>query len=250
MIKYNKRTLDGGMKNMNYISKDKLLPTIILLHFIIFGSLHTIPFIINIPVFPIDLLLKFPVERWLVWVVPSVVLIKLFEKSLYINLKDMFFNKVKLKTCLRYLVPIILYLVGGIIFTKLTNFSLSEPLRKFSNIEEFLSVFSEKAYLSLIVPAIPEEIVFRGWIQNALLGSRPNKKKVILAIILSNIMFVIIHLPTFFNSNYSIVQMLLSGIMVFIVGSVFGIIFIKSKNILVPIFFHWLCDTITFTFYN
>lgn len=96
---------------MNYISKDKLLPTIILLHFIVFGSLYTIPFIVNIPVFPIDLMLKFPVERWLVWVVPSVVLIKLFEKSLYINLKDMFFNKVKLKTCLRYLVPIILYLV-------------------------------------------------------------------------------------------------------------------------------------------
>lgn len=82
MIKYNKWTLRLGMKNMNYISKGKLLPTVILLHFIVFGSLYTIPFIVNIPVFPIDLMLKFPVERWLVWVVPSVVLIKLFEKSL------------------------------------------------------------------------------------------------------------------------------------------------------------------------
>ena len=129
---------------MNYISKDKLLPTVILLHFIIFGSLHTIPFIINRNLFSVFDWLQFPVERWLVWVVPSVVLIKLFEKSIYINLKNMFFNKVKLKTCFRYLIPIILYLFGGIIFTKSTNLSLSRTLRKFANIEEFLSVFSKK----------------------------------------------------------------------------------------------------------
>lgn len=133
-------------------------------------------------------------------------------------------------------------------FYKIYKFFFKQNIKKICKYRRvFICVF-KKSYLSLVVPAIPEEIVFRGWIQNALLCPRPNKKKVISAIILSNIMFVIIHLPTFFNSNYSIVQMLLSGLLVFIAGSVFGIIFFKSKNILVPIFAHWVWDT--FTFYN
>ena len=64
------------------------------------------------------------------------------------------------------------------------------------------------------------------------------------------ILFVIIHLPTYFYLNYSILQMFLGGLVVFAAGSAFGIMFYKSKNILVPIFAHWIWDVFTFTFYG
>lgn len=233
--------------------KNKNLLIAVTLHFPIFVALHTIPFIIGHYLFPALSIewLHFPIERWLIWVVPSAILIKVFEKDLYVSLKNMFFNKVKLKTFLWCILPLVVYLIGGLFITKYTGFSLGGSLRKFANINDFLSVFSEESYGCLVTPAIPEEMVFRAWIQNALLGKAPNRKRAILAIIISNIMFIIIHLPTYFYSyHYSLAQALLEGFgAVFILGSAFGIMFYKSKNILVPIFAHWLCDVIAFTFY-
>ena len=103
----------------------------------------------------------------------------------------------------------------------------------------------------LVVPAIPEEMVFRAWIQNALLGKNPSKKRAVLSIVISNLMFIIIHLTTYFYSyHYSVAQALLEGFgAVFLLGSAFGVMFYKSKNILIPIFAHWLCDVVSFTFF-
>lgn len=237
---------------MNFIEqKNKKILMALALHFPIFVALYTIPFIIGHNLFPFLSIkrLHFPIEIWLIWVVPSVILIKIFEKDMYIGLKNMFFNKVKLKTFLWCILPFAVYLIGGTFVSKYTGFSLSGSLREFGNMNEFLFKLSNSSYRALVTPAIPEEMVFRAWIQNAFLGKMPNKKQTILAIIISNIMFAIIHLPTYFYHNYSIAQMVSEGLCVFITGSVFGIMFYKSKNILVPIFAHWLCDTVAFTFY-
>lgn len=240
---------------MNFIEqKNKKILLALALYFPVFVALHTIPFIIGRYLFPalsIEWLGYFPIERWLIWVVPSAILIKVFEKDVYVSLKNMFFNKVKLKTFLWCILPLIAYLIGCLFITKYTGFTLANSLRKFTNINEFLSALSNSSYSALVTPAIPEEMVFRAWIQNALLGKTPNRKRAILTIIISNIMFIIIHLPTYFYSfNYSVAQALLEGFgAVFLLGSAFGVMFYKSKNILVPILAHWLCDVIAFTFY-
>lgn len=236
---------------MQYHQKRKTLLTTVLLYFPIFMAMYAIPFIIDRDLFPSlnQNWLDFPTERWLVWVVPSVILIKIFQKDIFVSLKDMFFNKVKLKTLLWCWGPIILYLVGGLFVTKFTGFTLGGQLRNFSNTNEFFHELLNSFWGVLVVPAIPEEMVFRAWILNAFLGKSPSKRKTILSIVISSILFVIMHLPTFFYLNYSILHILLSGLMVFAVGSAFGIMFYKSKNILVSIFAHWLWDVFTMTFY-
>ena len=113
----------------------------LLLHFPIFVALHTMPFIIGRYLFPALSIewLPFPLERWLVWVVPSAILVKIFKKDLYLSLKEMFFNKVKLKTFLWCILPLVLYLIGGVVIAKYTGFNLSGQLRSFSSTNEFLS---------------------------------------------------------------------------------------------------------------
>lgn len=231
--------------------KNKALLIAVALHFPVFAILYTLQFIIGHNLFPALNIkwLSFPIERWLIWVLPSALLIKMFQKDLYVSLKEMFFNKVKLKTLFWCWGPIILYLVGGIAVTKFTGFTLGGSLKEFSSIAELFSELLSHFWRVLVVPAIPEEMVFRAWILNAFLGKSPSKKDAISAIIISNIMFALIHLPTYFYLNYSISRMFLSGLVVFVAGSAFGIIFYKSKNILVPIFAHWLWDVITVTFY-
>lgn len=232
--------------------KNKALLITVALYFPVFVALYTIPFIIGHNFFPALSIewLHFPIERWLIWVVPSAILIKIFEKDMYISLKDMFFNKIGLKTFLWCIVPLIAYVIGGVFTTKYTGFSLGGSLREFTNINEFLSEFSKESYWCLVTPAIPEEMAFRAWLQNALLSKIHSKKGVISVIIISNIMFSIIHLPTYFYScHYSISKALLKSLGPFIMGSIFGVMFYKSKNIFVPIFAHWLIDTVAFTFY-
>ncbi|MDO4199801.1 MAG: CPBP family intramembrane metalloprotease [Clostridia bacterium] len=228
-----------------------------LLHFPIFVLLHTIPFIMGHAFINKDFLpflsaehLHFPLERWLIWVVPSLALILLFKNDLFLNLKEMFSNKVKWKTLVLCILPLLIYLVGGLILAKYTGFSTGRPLRKFASTHEFFTTLSTESWWALITPAIPEEMVFRAWIQNALLGKSPSRKRAIIAILISNIMFVIIHLPTYFYShNLSISQIIFEASFVFIMGSVFGLMFLKSKNILVPIGAHWITDIFAFTFW-
>lgn len=218
----------------------------VLLHFFIFAVLHTATFMIP-PSFSM-VWLNFPFGRWLIWVVPSFILIKIFQKDLHIGLKEMFCNKVRCKTFSWCILPLVVYLVAGILLSKYLNIGM--PLSSFENAGEFFSTLVSSSYGALVSPAITEEMVFRAWIQNALIGKIPNRKRIILAIVISNILFVLIHLPTYiYVYHYSILQMITEGLSVFVLGCAFGIMFSKSKNIFVPIFAHWLCDTVSFTFF-
>lgn len=238
---------------LNVKTNRKSLIITVFVHFIIFAALYTIPFFIGHYLFPglnIEWL-HFPIERWLVWVVPALILIKIFEKELYISLKDMFTHRVKLKTFLWCFLPVLLYLVCSVIMAKCFGITWGgKPIREFSGVQECLSVFAENSWGALVTPAIPEEIVFRAWLLNAFLGHATTGKQKIIAIILSNTLFAVVHLPTYiFVFKYSLVQILISCVAVFVIGSVFGIMFMRSKNIILPIFIHCLWDTFEFTFF-
>ncbi len=225
------------------MSKRKPTLIAVLLHFIIFVTVYTAQFVIGHALIPALDHMPFPIERWLIWVLPIVVLITIFKNDLYVSLKELFFNKVRLKTFLWCTLPIALYLIIGLAVSKFTGFVLGGALREFSSINEFLYKLLDCSFGVLVKPAIPEEMVFRAWIQNALLGKSPSKKQMILAVIISSIMFAMIHLPSYiFIFHYSVPFMFLGCFTVFVTGSVFGIAFLKSKNILVPIFLHWFYD--------
>ena len=223
------------------------------IHFFIFAALYTLPFFLGHYLFPALSIegLDFPIERWLIWVIPPLILIKIFEKELYISLKNMFTHKVKLKTFLWCFLPVLFYLVCGIISAKHGIVWSVNPLREFSSIKDFSFAFAENSWYALVTPAIPEEMVFRAWILNAFLGNAPTKKYKIIAIILSNILFVAIHLPVYiFVYKYSLFQTLASFVAIFVIGSIFSIMFLKSKNIILPIFIHCLWNTFAFTFFS
>ncbi len=225
------------------MSKRKPILIAVLLHFIIFMTVYTAKCVIGHALIPALDPVPFPIERWLIWVLPSVILITIFKNDLYVSLKELFFNKVRLKTFLWCTLPIALFLIICFAVSKFTGFVLGGSLREFSSINEFLSELLDHSYGVLIVPAIPEEMAFRAWIQNALLGKSPSKKQMILAVIISSIMFAIMHLPSYiFILHFSVPFMFIPFFTVFVIAIVFGIAFLKSKNILVPIFLHWLYD--------
>ena len=239
---------------INIKTSRKTLITTVFIHFFIFMALYTIPFFLGHYLFPALSIegFHFPIERWLIWVVPPLILIKVFEKEIYISLSDMFTHKVKLKTFLWCFLPVLSYLVCGIISAKYFGITWSvRPLREFSSIQDCSFVFAENSWYALVTPAIPEEMVFRAWTLNAFLGKAPTKKQKIIAIILSNILFVAMHLPVYiFVFKYPLINALASFVSIFVIGSIFSIMFLKSKNIILPIFIHCLWDTFTSTFFG
>ena len=107
----------------------KLLLIALILHFPIFISLYTIPFLLGHYILQIPKINWLPIDinRWLVWVLPSITLIKIFEKHMYIDLKSMFVNKFKLKIFILFFIPILLYLLFPIV----TRIGLTRPAKDF-----------------------------------------------------------------------------------------------------------------------
>lgn len=234
---------------LNLKNNRKTLILTLTFYFPIFLILHTVPFLLGHGLFNIPKPLGrwLPIERWIVWVLPALILIKTFEKELYISFKNMFTNKIKLKTFLCCFFPALLFLLIQLIGFKYLK---CDQLREFSNIKDFFTLFLEKSWRALVTPAITEEVVFRAWILNAFLGQAATKKKKIIAIILSNILFVVTHLPVYiFVYKYTLINALASFVSIFVVGSIFSIMFLKSKNIILPIFIHCFWDTFMFTFF-
>ena len=238
---------------LNIKTNRKSLIITIFVHFFIFATLYTIPFFVGHSLFPalyIDWL-PLSIERWLIWVVPALILIKVFEKELYISLEDMFTHKVRLKTFLWCLLPAVFYWILKLVLAKYFGMSSQGSLAEFASLQECFARFAQESWYSLVMPAVPEEIVFRAWILNAFLWNAQTKKQKIIAIVLSNILFAAIHLPFFiFVYKYPLAQILASFAYVFLVGSIFSIMFMKSKNIILPIFIHCLWDTFSFTFFG
>ena len=83
-----------------------------------------------------------------------------------------------------------------------------------------------------------EEVVFRGWFQNKILGYFDNDEKgVILSIAICSLFFSLMHIVGYFNGQnflYTFNQLIFT----FFVGILFGIIYFCTKNIWSVIFLH------------
>ena len=89
--------------------------------------------------------------------------------------------------------------------------------------------FLIKAIPALITAPFFEEIIFRKF----LIGELSKKYTVTNSIIFSSVCFSLYHLPSFSNL-----------IPTFLLGLVAGYLYIKSKKIIIPMIFHFLCNLI------
>ncbi|MBR3537110.1 MAG: CPBP family intramembrane metalloprotease, partial [Oscillospiraceae bacterium] len=103
------------------------------------------------------------------------------------------------------------------------------------------SDFGAKEIIMYSFVGITEEMVFRGWLLNAMAGKeRQNQWK---AILLSSLMFVAIHIPTWtIHGELAGVFLHFGFVQVIILSIIFSVTFLKSRNILVPVALHMIYD--------
>lgn len=170
--------------------------------------------------------------KLLTWSIPAFILIKKYSHQLKIGYPQLFKNRFKPSPYLVGIFIMVTYL-AIILYFENGCFKINPNFRASDFIDKFLVV------------GITEELVFRGWLLNALL----KKMSTWLALIVNNLLFLCIHLPIWYQTHTLVTNFTSGGfISVFILGLIFGLLFIRSKNIWVPIVYHMLWDIIVTIF--
>ena len=240
--------------NNGVTEKGKLTWYKIGIYYIIFFTLLCIKNLIIRPVFLDTLnILAFQIVesiiKLLIYTLPAILLIKYYQNDMWIGLKEMFTNKPNWLSKIKpekkpkwyefniEQYPLIIYLLlllllplrALLVFRGLSIHPTFQPIRL---IEGVLFV------------GITEEIAFRGWLLNAFI----KKMKLWPAILLNSMLFLFFHFPFWVYIGHDIFTILFGSLGIFAISIIFCIIFIKSKNILVPIIFHMAWNLLYFTF--
>ena len=172
-------------------------------------------------------IVKTVIIKNLVWVLPAALLVHHYRDDVCIGLKEMFTTKVKWS---KYLPVFLLFVLYPLVSAYLHKGSLT-----------LNSDFGAKEIIMYSFVGITEEMVFRGWLLNAMAGKeRQNQWK---AILLSSLMFVAIHIPTWtIHGELAGVFLHFGFVQVIILSIIFSVTFLKSRNILVPVALHMIYD--------
>ena len=177
-------------------------------------------------------LIRSEIIKNLVWTVPAIILVKKFESDMYIGLKEMFTTKINFLQILPIFILCIIYCLVAAF--RSVGISIKES-------------FGWSQIIIVIFVGITEEMVFRGWLLNSTLKNADKEWKQWLAVGINSVMFLCIHFPiwihdgVFFTNFQSLAFM---GII--ILSFIFSWLFIKTKNILVPVALHMLYDLLIF----
>ena len=102
----------------------------------------------------------------------------------------------------------------------------------------------ERLIGAVLFVGITEEIVFRGFLLNALL----QKMKLWSAIAVNEVFFVLIHFPIWIYQGKDLVAFAGSSVVVFLLGGLFSYSFVKTRNIFVPIVLHMIYNLLVVVF--
>jgi len=212
--------------------------SILIIYIIIFYSIWTIfelygkTYIDNvIEIKYISQLIKSGIIKNLVWTLPAILLIYHFKSDVYITLKEMISSKVNWLKYLPIFMIFTAWILGGSI---LQNGKL-----------EITSNFGINEVIIVIFVGITEEIVFRGWLLNATI--REDKKWIF--ILVNAMMFLIIHFPKYiYTGSFTSIFTSFDFLCIIALSIIFSQTFLKSKNILIPIFLHTYWDLLAFMF--
>lgn len=166
------------------------------------------------------------------WWIPAYFLIKKYSNQLAVGFPQLFKNRFRLWPYLILFILMIAYLFT-IVYLQSGLIRINSKWRPSDLIGSFLIV------------GITEELVFRGWILNALLV----KFRTWVALLINSVLFLLIHFPIWYRTGTFVTSFTSgSAFTVMILGILFGLLFIKSKNIFVPVIFHMFWDLILTVF--
>ena len=207
------------------------------LYIVIFFAVWIIRELIIQPVFltPLDNLISEIVGeaiKLLVWTLPAILLIRHFQDDMWIGLREMFTTKPKWFND----APILLVVFVPILSAFLRHGGLYicpdfEPTRLIG---------------AVLFVGITEEIVFRGFLLNALL----KKMKLYPAIALNEVLFVLIHFPIWIYHGREPSEFLSGSVGVFVLGVLFSYSFFKTRNIFVPIALHMIWNMLNMSLHG
>lgn len=170
----------------------------------------------------------------LIWVIiPFYLLKKKYDLSVHVSSKSMFSVKFHWKELFLTLICFFMY---NVILAWLTSGTL-----KIGNNFTF-PIFLN----SVLFVGITEEMMFRGWFLNTFLEKMSQWK----AILLSSILFLIVHFPSwimkgfFFTTSFPI-----SAISVILLSVIFSISFIKNNTLIAPIVLHMFWNFFQIVFF-
>jgi len=162
------------------------------------------------------------------WFFPSIYLIKRYKSELTYSLTDLFYSKIKWSVEMWGVLLLICMPV-------IRNFIQNKSLILNQN-------FKPSDWIWLAVVGLTEEMVFRGWIQNVLMS----KMQISNAMIITNILFIIIHFPIqMHNGTFPSFSHFIN---IFIIGMIFSYSLYKTENLCVPIILHTLYDLLVTAF--
>lgn len=219
----------------NVMKNNKVLPVLIV-YVIVFYGIWTVwefwikHFIDNsVENELLSQLIKSGLIKNLVWTFPAILLVRLFKSDVYIGLKEMFSAKVN---WLKYLPLFIIFTVCILAGSVVRNGRL-----------QISGDFGADKIIIVLFVGLTEEMVFRGWLLNAVF--REDKKWPY--IIINAVMFLAIHFPTWIYNGVFFGNFASFGFLEILVLSViFSCTFLKSRSILVPMTLHMYWDLLIF----
>ncbi len=164
-----------------------------------------------------------------VWTLPAILLIRHFQSDVYIPLKEMFSTKINwLKVAPIFLIFTVYVLAGAVLHH-------GKP--------GIVPGFGAEEVIIVLFVGLTEEMVFRGWLLNVTFSE--NRKW--LGLIGNAILFVAIHFPKWIAAGTLLAAFTsLQFLEIAALSIVFSLTFLRSKNILVPIFLHMYYDLLVF----
>jgi CAAX amino terminal protease family. len=169
-----------------------------------------------------------------VWTVPAVLLVRHYKEDVLFSLREMFTARFKWYKYTLILLGFAAYnIIGALIVNR--NLSISSEF-------EISSLIG-----TVIFVGITEEVVFRGFLLNALL----KRMKAWPAVLLTALMFLVIHFPIWIHEGVWLSNLLSGGFFaVILLSIIFSWTFIKSKNIIVPIVLHMAWNLLIILFFG
>lgn len=161
------------------------------------------------------------------WFGFATLLIHRYNNDLKITFKEM----ITTKPTMRILIPLLLFTV---IYNTIVWITNGYKIELKMELYEFI--------LIVIGVGLFEEIVFRGWFMNSLCSFFSDKK----ANLLSSVLFVFIHYPRWISLGRDAQSILISSLMVYCLGLIFGWAFRKTRSVWTPAIMHSLWDFFAF----
>lgn len=167
----------------------------------------------------------------LIWTLPAILLVSKYKNEVSVKLRDMLKWNSECKKYLLLFPAFAAYIILGIV---IHGGKLAVN-----------SDFGIANIITVVFVGVTEESVFRGWLLNATLKRNENA-----AIAINALMFLVIHFPIWICEGVFFTNFANFGfISIIALSIIFSLIFVKTKNIMLPITLHMFWDLLIFMLY-